>query len=168
MIVREEHEPEREAANRIHRRAFGREAEAVIAARIRASDRFVPQLSLVAVDDGGTIVGHVLVSYVDLEGSQQSLLQLGPIAVEPARQRQGIGGMLVRAALTRAAELNAPLVLVEGSPDYYGRFGFVRADELGLLPPEGSPASAFQVAVLDRDRPNPHGRVAYPPAFDLG
>jgi putative acetyltransferase len=167
LTVREERESDRDAADAIHRRAFGRDLEAAIAARIRASDRFVPPLSLVAVDDDGTLVGHVLVSYVDLERSTQRLLQLGPIAVEPARQRRGIGDMLVRAALARAKELNAPLVLVEGSPEYYGRFGFTRADELGLLPPEGAPAWAFQVAVLDRRRRLPRGRIVYPPAFQV-
>jgi putative acetyltransferase len=167
LIVRHERESDRASADAIHRRAFGRDVEPTIARRIRMSDRFVPELSLVAVDDDGTLVGHVLVSYVDVEGSRVQLLQLGPIAVEPERQRRGIGGRLVRAALGRAAELGEPLVLVEGDPAYYGRFGFGRADELGLLPPTGSPPWAFQVAVLARGAPLPSGRVSYPPAFDV-
>jgi putative acetyltransferase len=167
LIVRQERESDRAAADAIHRRAFGRDDEATIARRVRASDRFVPELSLVAVDDDGIVVGHVLVSYADLEGTEARLLLLGPIAVEPERQRRGVGSELVRAALARAAELGEPLVLLEGDPAYYGRFGFVRADELGLLPPAGTPPPGFQVVVLDADRPLPSGRVRYPPAFDV-
>jgi len=53
-----------------------------------------------------------------------------------------------------------------GDPAYYRRFGFVRADELGLLPPPQALYDwAFQVAVLDEDAPLPQGRVVYPPTF---
>ena len=55
---------------------------------------------------------------------------------------------------------------MEGSPRYYGRFGFVRADELGLLPPpEALHDWAFQVAVLDEAAELPCGRVVYKPPF---
>jgi putative acetyltransferase len=52
---------DRTGADTIHRRGFGRDEEAQMAALVRASDRFVPELSLVAVDEHA-IVGHVLVS----------------------------------------------------------------------------------------------------------
>jgi putative acetyltransferase len=62
--------------------------------------------------------------------------------------------------------LGEPLLLLEGSPAYYGRFGFVRADELGLLPPpEALYDWAFQVAVLDERAELPRGRVVYPRTF---
>ena len=70
---------------------------------IRASDGFVPKLSLVAEDEA-TVVGHVLLGYVGLEGSVRRLLELGPISVLPERQRQGIGSALVRKSLQRADE----------------------------------------------------------------
>jgi predicted N-acetyltransferase YhbS len=55
---------------------------------------------------------------------------------------------------------------VEGNPAYYGRFGFVRADELGLLPPpEALYDWAFQAAVLDDDAVLPQGRVVYSEPF---
>ena len=57
-------------------------------------------------------------------------------------------------------------MLVEGNPAYYGRFGFVRADELGLLPPpEALHVSAVQVAILDPDKPLPQGRFVYSEPF---
>jgi putative acetyltransferase len=154
----------------VHRRAFGRDEEAGMADAVRASDGFVPELSLIAVSDvatsGGQALGHVLTSWVGLEGSERRLLQLGPIGVLPELQRQGIGSALVRASLDAARALGEPIVLLEGNPKYYARFGFARADELGLLPPpEALYDWAFQVAVLDEAAPLPQGRVVYPPTF---
>ena len=123
----------------VHRRAFGRDEEAGMADAVRASDGFIPELSLVAVPDGAKTLcqtqGHVLTSWVGLEGSDRRLLQLGPIGVLPELQGQGIGSALVRASLDAARGLGEPVVLLEGNPKYYARFGFLRADELGLLPP---------------------------------
>jgi putative acetyltransferase len=60
-----------------------------------------------------------------------------------------VGTALVAAALDRAAELGAPAVFLEGSPDYYGRRGFVRASELGFTRPSVRiPDVACQVALL--------------------
>ncbi len=154
----------------VHRRAFGRDEEAGMADAVRSSDGFVAELSLVALADEATsrcqTHGHVLTSWVGLEGSERRLLQLGPIAVLPELQGQGIGSALVRASLDAARALGEPLVLLEGNPKYYSRFGFVRADELGLLPPPQALYDwAFQVAVLDEAAQLPRGRVVYPPTF---
>ena len=109
----------------------------------------MPSLSFVAVADG-RVVGNVMNSWVGIEGSDARLLQLSPLGVRPDVQRQGHGAALVRASLDGVRALGEPLLLVEGNPRYYGRFGFVRADELGLLPPsEALYDWAFQVAVLD-------------------
>ena len=114
----------------------------------------------------GVVVGSVMNSWVAVEGSDAPLLQLSPLGVLPEYQRRGHGAALVRAALHGARGLEQPLLLVEGNPAYYGRFGFVRADELGLLPPpEALYDWAFQVAVLDETVELPQGRVMYPEPF---
>jgi putative acetyltransferase len=163
-VIRPERDGDAGAIFAVHAAAFGGQFEPGIVDRIRPTAAFIPALSLVA-EDGGTVVGHVLVSRVSLEDSARPVLLLGPIGVLPERQGEGIGGALVRAALDGARELGEACVVLEGNPAYYGRFGFVRADELGLLPPEGTPDWAFQVAVLDEDAELPRGRVVYPPAF---
>jgi putative acetyltransferase len=70
--------------------AFAKEREARMVEAIRASDGFVPELSLVA-DDAGEIVGHVMLSYVELDGRR--VLELGPMSVAPERQRTGISAV---------------------------------------------------------------------------
>ncbi|MBA2555789.1 MAG: N-acetyltransferase [Chloroflexi bacterium] len=90
----------------VNEQAFGGQVEADLADRIRASDRAVPGLSLVA-DLGGLVVGHILLSYVDLEqqaGPVTDVLLLSPLAVLPPHQGQGIGGRLSIGGLAGQSE----------------------------------------------------------------
>lgn len=152
----------------VHREAFGEEGDDVarLVGELRnESELYEPGLSFVAEDDG-CIAGHVMNTWNGIEGSGVRLLQLSPLGVLPAFQRRGHGSALVRASLDAVRARGEPLLLVEGNPRYYGRFGFVRADELGLLPPpEAHYDWAFQVAVLDPDASLPQGRVVYSPPF---
>jgi putative acetyltransferase len=149
----------------VHRRAFAPQDVPRLVTLLREGGYDVPQLSFVA-DVGGQVVGNVMNSWVTVEGHDRPVLQLSPLGVLPEFQRQGHGSALVRAALDGVRTFGEPLLVVEGNPKYYGRFGFVRAHELGLFPPPSSPAWAFQVAVLDAARPLPQGQVVYSPPFD--
>jgi putative acetyltransferase len=161
--LRAEAPADREAIAAVTTAAFGNEREARMVEAIRSSDRFVPELSLVA-EAGGVIVGHLLLSYVDLGGRR--VLELGPVSVAPANQRSGVGGKLVREALRRADERDEPLVLVLGHPSYYPRFGFRPASELGIEPPGPSlPDEVFMAVPLQAYDPALRGRVVLPPAF---
>jgi putative acetyltransferase len=96
---------------------------------------------------------------------------LSPLAVRTDRQQAGIGSALVRAALEIADERGEPLVVLEGSPAYYGRFGFEHARRFGIEIelPEWAPPEAAQVRRLrsfDPDDASLCGRVIYPAAFD--
>ena len=148
----------------VHRRAFGGDEVPVLVEKLRTGGYDVPSLSFVAEVEG-RVVGNVMNSWVRVERHGRPVLQLSPLGVLPEYQRRGFGGALVRAAITGARTLGEPLLLVEGSPRYYSRFGFVRADELGLLPPPGTPDWAFQVDVLDPSATLPKGQVVYSPPF---
>ena len=65
-------------------RAFEREEVVDLVDRIRSSENYVPELSFVAESDG-KIVGHVMLSYVDLVGEQSAhrILTLSPLSVAP-------------------------------------------------------------------------------------
>jgi putative acetyltransferase len=149
--------------------AFQSDAEADLVERIRASENFVPELSLVA-DDEGEIVGHVMLSYVSLvDGSaRRRILSLAPLAVAPDRHKTGIGSALVREATERADDRGEPLVILEGSPVYYSRFGFEPCSNHGieLTVPDWAPPEAAQVLRLKSYDPAVRGRVVYPAAFE--
>ena len=124
--IREEQTGDAEAIRRVNTEAFGQpqEAQLVDALRNNCSDL----LSLVAVD-GQDIVGHILFSPAllgDVEG-----MGLAPMAVIPARQRDGVGSELVRAGLAKLEERGCLFVIVLGHADYYPRFGFERASARG-------------------------------------
>lgn len=150
--------------SRVLEAAFGRPGEGHMVDAIRASSGYAPELAFVA-DDEGEVVGYVLLSYVELAGSDRQLLELAPLAVAPERQREGIGSALTRVALAAADERGEPLVLVLGHPGYYVRFGFRRSDELGLVPPQPAWHAAFMAVPLAAYDASIRGRVVFPPSF---
>lgn len=143
--------------------AFGQPAEAQLIDRIRQSDR--PWLSYVAERDD-QIVGHVLLSAVDLVGeSVRSVWALAPLAVHPNFQRQGIGTALVEAAITQSAATDYPLIVVLGHPNFYARCGFEEAAAFGVTAPFDVPSPAFRIKRLPAYN-GERGTIAYPAAFD--
>jgi putative acetyltransferase len=73
---------------------------------------------------------------------------LGPMAVRPAWQRQGIGSQLVREGLEECWRSGYEAVVVLGHPEYYPRFGFVPASRFGLRCEFEAPDEAFMALEL--------------------
>jgi putative acetyltransferase len=163
VIVRAETAADHDEIRRINDEAFGETLESELVDAIRSSDRFVPDLSLVAGSRGQTL-GHVISSYVDLEPGARRLLQVGPLAVLPSHQRRGVGSALMEETIRRADERGEPVLLIEGDPRYYGRFGFTRADALGIDPPaEAYGPQYFMLRPLTQYDASLRGRAVYPP-----
>ena len=94
-------------------------------------------VSLVAEQDGA-VVGHVAFSAVRIDGQSVDWYGLGPLAVRPDYQRQGVGSALVEAGIREIKALGAAGCVVLGDPAYYRRFGFRVASTLRFpeAPPE--------------------------------
>ena len=133
-------------------------SEPEIVDRLRADGELL--VSCVAGRDG-QILGHVAASPARL-GGQAGWVGIGPVAVHPDHQRQGIGGAMMRHVLDRlrAAPAARGVVLI-GDPNYYGRFGFVA--ECGVtwrdIPTE-------YVQRLTLSGPEAAGEITYARAFD--
>ena len=163
MLIRAEKPADFDEIDDVVRAAFGQQDEVDLVHRVRSFDGYVPDLALVGVEDTGEIVGHVMLSYADLNG--RPVLQLAPLAVRPDRQRAGIGDALTRAALELADERGEPLVLVLGHPTYYPRFGFESARARGIESDiEGLPDEPWMVKILTSYDPSLTGTATFPAA----
>jgi putative acetyltransferase len=117
-------------------------------------------LSLVAEMDG-QIVGHMAFSPVLINGENQGWLGLGPISVTPELQKQGIGSALIKDGLAKIRAMGAKGCVLEGSPEYYQRFGFKSYPELVY---EIAPAPEYFMALPFYDEV-PVGKVEYHKSF---
>jgi putative acetyltransferase len=169
VLIRPERPGDSADITRVVAAAFGGPEVARLVEDIRASAHFVADWSLVAEVDG-ELAGHVMVSYAALRdgAADRRVAMLSPLAVAPHRQRRGVGSALVRAVTARVDAAGEPLVVLEGSPAFYGRLGFEHSVPLGIVInlPEWAPPEAAQVRRLARYDPAVRGTVVYPPAFD--
>ncbi|WP_446217539.1 GNAT family N-acetyltransferase [Micromonospora sp. IBHARD004] len=139
---------------------------------LRHSDAWIPELAMVA-EYGGEVVGYALLTRVrvrsDGDTASAPALALGPVAVAPHRQRIGHGTAVVQAALDAATELGERLVVVLGDPAFYRRFGFERADRMGLTSPWSGLGEPWQALALPPstggEAPPPRGEVVFPPPW---
>ncbi|GFZ93993.1 GNAT family N-acetyltransferase [Okeania sp. KiyG1] len=100
----------------------------------RTDDSAKPVISLLAFQEDRA-VGHIMFSRVTLEPNVPlSISILGPLAVMPDVQKQGIGSKLIQKGLEILSTSGVDLVFVLGHPTYYPRFGFKPAGELGFEP----------------------------------
>lgn len=134
---------------------------------LRASWAWDDELCFVAEDDG-ELIGQALYTHaiVDAPRRLQDVLVLSPIGVRPDRQRHGIGSELINTSLMVLRQRREPLVFLEGNPDYYRRFGFVQAKDLGFIAPSVRiPAAGFMVQILPAYEQWMTGALIYPDAF---
>lgn len=117
-------------------------------------------LSLVA-EENGAIVGHVAFSPVAIDGMHDGWFGLGPISVEPTRQRRGIGRALIEEGLKRLKIRDAKGCALVGDPDVYRGSGF---SSDGLLFYPGVDGRYVQYISFTGE--TPRGLLTFSPAFD--
>ena len=101
--------------------------------RLRDGVPTVAALCLTLRADDGTLAAAI--RYWPVEVGGEDALLLGPIAVHPTRQGEGLGGMLIDESLAEARRLGWERVLLVGDAPYYRRFGFQRLDGIAMPPP---------------------------------
>ncbi|PCJ08971.1 MAG: GNAT family N-acetyltransferase [Rhodobacteraceae bacterium] len=107
--------------------------EALSSYRLRDDVVPVTELSQVARDELGILAGAIRFWPVHI-GDTDALL-LGPVAVHPTHQGEGLGGSLIRDSLAKAESRGWARVLLVGDAPYYQRFGFARLGEVEMPPP---------------------------------
>lgn len=141
--------------------------EQFLVERLRRSDAFLPELSLVAEMDD-KIVGYILLSKIRIQNHKDCFdsLALAPVAVLPEYQGRGVGGTLIRAAHDKACHLGHGSVVLLGHETYYPKFGYRPAHLFGIslpfdVPKENCMAIELTEGALDQVS----GTVVYPRAF---
>ncbi len=113
--------------------AFAPGRQALSSYRLRDGVPPVAELCLVARGEEGALAGAIRYWPVCVGGARALLL--GPVAVHPTRQGEGVGGELILESLALAAKLGWARVLLVGDAPYYERFGFARIEGVEMPPP---------------------------------
>lgn len=179
VTIRPEEERDYAAVENLTREAFWNVyrpgcCEHYIVHRGRGDGAFIPELDLV-MELGGRIVGHIMYfrSRIELDGggSTESLI-FGPVSIDPACQRHGLGKLLVGRSLELAAELGYGCVCIEGDIAFYGKCGFVVAGGMGIREygePEGTVSRHFLLRELRcGELYGKTGRFVIPDVYKVG
>lgn len=164
MLLRRELPVDRPAVLRVIHDAFATDDTVPIEVGLTErlfDDGYIPELSLVAVDDD-LIVGYVIGSrgFVGDVGA----VGIGPLAVLPEYQGRGVGTALMFALVGAAEAVHERLVVLLGEPDYYGRFGFRAGSQVGVESPNPEWGTYFQALQLSDGPVN--GTFRYAKPFD--
>ena len=137
--------------------AFGADRLGRTAYKLRKGTEVLAAMSYCLVDEASALLGSIQcwpVKITDETGVDYALVLIGPVAVAPSRQNEGLGHMLMNAALDAALlEGNPPLIMI-GDPEYYTRFGFTAGETSGWRLP--GPFEAHRLLLRnDGDYPLP-------------
>lgn len=141
--------------------------EQLLVERLRKSDAFIPELSIVAEVDE-KIAGHIMLTKLHINDGEKSYesLALAPVSVLPEYQNQGIGSILIVESIRIAKDLGYKSIIVLGHDKYYPRFGFEPASKWNIKAPFDVPDENFMALELEEGGfDGVSGRVVYPEEF---
>ncbi|ATP42141.1 GNAT family N-acetyltransferase [Solibacillus sp. R5-41] len=136
--------------------------------RIRKTEAFIPELSLVALNQNESIVGHILLSKIKIVDGEKAVesLALAPVSVLPEYQKKGIGSQLIKEVLKKAEEAGFHSVIVLGHSEYYPKFGFKQAKLWDIKAPFDVPDEVFMaIELTEKCLESVRGIVQYSEAF---
>lgn len=126
--------------------------------RLRDDVDPVASLCFIARDLDGVLAGAVRQWPVYLGG--EPALLLGPIAVHPTRQGEGLGAALLVQTMEQAVAEGWKRIILIGDEPYYKRFGFTRTAAIGVeFPPPTNPNRILAQAIVPGGMTGISGRV---------
>lgn len=132
--------------------------------RLRKSKSFIPQLSLVAVENE-KIVGHILFTRAFVNGVE--VLALAPLSVLPEYQNRGVGQELINQGHIIAKKMGYNYSVVLGHSKYYPKSGYVPASQYGIKAPFEVEDESFMAICLNETVGNLNGIMEYDEAFGI-
>lgn len=132
--------------------------------RLRASSAYLPELALVAEEDG-EIVGYLLMTEITV--GETAAVTVGPLAVLPCAQGRGIGGALIRAGHEIAKEMGYGFSVLLGHAGYYPRFGYRPASSFGIRTKLNVPDENYMACPLREGASRLEGVVRYPKEWGI-
>ncbi|PCJ91245.1 MAG: GNAT family N-acetyltransferase [Flavobacteriaceae bacterium] len=173
MTIRQEKDNDFKEVFNLIEKAFKTEKysnhkEQFLVERLRKSDAFIPELSMVAEIDG-KIVGHTLVTKLKIknETNEFDSLALAPVSVLPEFQKRGIGEKLIVESHKKAKELGHKSIVLLGHENYYPRFGYEQADKYGIeIPFEVPKENCMVIELIENGLNGVSGTVEYPKEFN--
>ena len=167
--IRQENKKDYDEVYKVVKTAFetaehsdGNEQDLVVA--LRKSKNFIPELSLVAIQDK-KIVGYILFTKINIGKYEE--LALAPLAILPEYQKQGIGKKLIEKGHKIAKGLGFHYTVVLGSEKYYPKFGYVPASQYGIKAPFEVSDENFMVIKLNDFDKEIVGTVKYAKEFNI-
>jgi len=127
---------------------FGSERTKKTVYRLREDIAHLKPLAFVVREDGGRLLGSIRYWPVAIGDGRAPAIMLGPVAVHPDYQGQGIGRALIRHSLYAATRLGHRICILVGDKPYYEPFGFSSAADRGLEMPGWVERERFQVMEL--------------------
>jgi len=134
---------------------------------LRNSAAFIPELSLVALDEN-KIVGHIFLTKIKIKNQQRTFdsLALAPVSVLPSFQNKGIGSQLINYAHEEAKALGFKSIILVGHKDYYLKFGYQQLNQYDInLPFDLPPENCFGIELVENALKEIEGVVEYPKEF---
>ncbi len=169
MNIRQEQSADYDAVYQVVKEAFanaehtdGDEQDLVV--RLRKSKFFIPELSLVSVEDE-KIVGHILFTRAVVNGIE--VLALAPLSVLPKYQNRGIGKSLIKQGHIIAQKMGYKYSVVLGNEKYYPKSGYVPASQYGIKAPFEVEDENFMAICLNGAIGKLNGVIEYDEAFRL-
>lgn len=172
IIIRQEQPSDFNAVFNLIEKAFKSEEfsdhqEQFLVERLRKSETFIPELSLVA-ETNNQIIGHILLTKIKIKNESETFtsLALAPVSVLPEYQGKGIGKKLIETIHQKAKALGYQSIILLGHETYYPKFGYKIAEDFNIrLPFKVPKENCMAIELTENALANVSGVVEYPKEF---